>query len=149
MAALGEMTLRAMMGALALVLGPHWVVSDAEARAWGEAFEAWLKAQPAKRRKALVNALAAVPTLNLVVATGMVVAPRVQMTLAMAKAKKEVMGEREREGNTNGNRAGGGESGTASDGAGYASAIAKALGGDAGGSGPGSSQDDTQVFPKA
>jgi hypothetical protein len=147
MAALGEMTLRAVMGGLALVLGPHWAVSDPEARAWGEAFEAWLKAQPAKRRKALVNALAAVPTLNLVVATGMVVAPRVQMTLAMAKAKKEVMGERE--GNAGADSAGSGGQPKASDGADYASLISKALGGDAGTSGPGSGSDDTQVFPKA
>jgi hypothetical protein len=144
------MTLRAVMGALALVLGPHWAVSDAEAKAWGEAFEAWLKAQPAKRRKALTNALAAVPTLNLMVATGMVVAPRVQMTLAMAKAKKEVAGEeRERERSVDGNRAGGGESGAASDGASYASLIAKTLGGDAGKPSPGSGQDDSSVFPKA
>ena len=150
MAALGEMTLRAVMGALALVLGPHWAVSDAEARAWGEAFEAWLRAQPAKRRKALTNALAAIPTLNLVVATGMVVAPRVQMTLAMAKAKKEVAGEeREREGSADGNRAGGSESSAASNGASYASALAKALGGDAGTSGSGSGQDDSSVLPKA
>jgi len=150
MAALGEMTLKAVMGGLALVLGPHWAVSDPEARAWGEAFEAWLKAQPAKRRKALTNALAAVPTLNLVVATGMVVAPRVQMTLAMAKAKKEVTGEeREREGNVGTDSPGGGGQTEASFGGDYASALAKALGGNAGSSSPGSGQDDSSVFPKA
>jgi uncharacterized low-complexity protein len=152
MAALGEMTLKAVMGALALVLGPHWAVSDAEAKTWGEAFEAWLKAQPAKRRKALTNALTAVPTLNLVVATGMVVAPRVQATLAMSKSRKEkevANEEREREGNVGGNRAGGGESRAASSSRDYASAIAKALGGDVGESSPGSGAGDSQVFPKA
>lgn len=150
MAALGEMTLRAVMGGLALVLGPHWAVSDAEARAWGEAFEAWLRAQPAKRRKALTNALAAVPTLNLVVATGMVVAPRVQMTLAMAKARKEATDEAsKREGNPGADNPGSGGQAGAPDGADYASLISKALRGDAGTSGSGSGQDDSSVLPKA
>lgn len=150
MAALGEMTLRAVMGALALVLGPHWAVSDSEARAWGEAFEAWLKAQPAKRRKALVNALGAVPTLNLVVATGMVVAPRVQMTLAMAKAKKEAKDEAsKREGGPGADNPGGSRENRQPDGADYASAIAKALRDDARKSSPGGGFDDSQVLPKA
>jgi hypothetical protein len=125
-------------------------VSDAEAKAWGEAFEAWLKAQPAKRRKALTNALAAVPTLNLVVATGMVVAPRVQMTLAMAKAQKEAKNEAsERERNFGADNPGSGGQAGASDGADYAFLISKALGGDAGTPSPGSGQDDSSVFPKA
>ena len=149
MAALGGMALRAVMGALALILGPHWAVSDAEARAWGEAFEAWLKAQPAKRRKALTNALAAVPTLNLVVATGMVVAPRVQMTLAMAKQKEAQNEAGKREGNVGADNPGSGGQSRASDGADYASLISKALGGDAGTSSPGSGQDDSSVLPKA
>jgi hypothetical protein len=143
------MTLRAVMGALALVLGPHWAVSDAEAQAWGEAFEAWLKAQPAKRRKALVNALAMVPTLNLVVATGMVVAPRVQITLAMAKRKEAKNAENKREGNFAPDNPGSSGQVGASDGANYASLISKALGGDAGKPSPGSGQDDSSVFPKA
>lgn len=92
MATLGEMTLKAVMGALSLVLGPHWAVSDEEAKHWGKAFEAWLKAQPPKRRKALSNALSAVPTLNLVVATGMVLAPRVQATMTLAKEVKRGQG---------------------------------------------------------
>lgn len=92
MAALGEMTLKAVMGALSLVLGPHWAVSDEEARHWGRAFEAWLKAQPPRRRKTLSNALSAVPTLNLVVATGMVLAPRVQATMMLAKEAKRGQG---------------------------------------------------------
>ena len=151
MAALGEMTLKAVMGALALALGPHWAVSDLEARTWGEAFEAWLKSQPAKRRKALTNALAAVPTLNLVVATGVVVAPRVRATVAMAQTKKEAAsGEAsKRESNANANNPGNSRQTGPSDGADYASAIAKALRGNAGSSGQGGSPNDSSVFPKA
>jgi len=147
MAALGEMLLMGVCGGLALALGPHWAVSEAEAKAWGSAFEAWLKAQPAKRRKALTNALAAVPTLNLVVATAMVFAPRVQATLEMARQGKEVKGERQK--GASGDSGGSGQSAEPPHGASYVAAIAKALGGDAGTASEGGGSGNPDVFPKA
>ncbi|MDM7324601.1 MAG: hypothetical protein P3W93_006390, partial [Thermus sp.] len=91
---LGEVLLRTLMGGLSLVLGPHWAVSDEEAKAWGKALEDWAKAQPPKRRRALSKALGAVPTVNLIGTTALILAPRVQMTLQMRAIRKETGDER-------------------------------------------------------
>lgn len=74
-------------------MGPHWELSKEEARALGEATDAFLKSLPAKQRSKVAKALAQyLPMITFASTIGMITYPRIELTMQL-KARSHAIPE--------------------------------------------------------